>query len=195
MSREQESLQHFGHGITDIDTKELIEIASGEVVTSSILSIRKGEKGQPGEIKGSIKNSTKIGKLSNNTEFGIYGKITNIDRLNIDTSNALDVALRDEITLGPAKIILNIEDNIRKEYDIEIIRIYKGNNNDNKSMLVRVTDERLLELTGGIIQGMSGAPVIQNGKFIGAITHVLVNDPKQGYAVFGDLMIKQSREI
>ena len=105
------------------------------------------------------------------------------------------MALRDEIKEGPAKMILNIDNNVRKEYDIEIKKIYRNNNSDNKSMLVKVVDKELLDLTGGIIQGMSGAPIVQNGKFIGAITHVLVNDPEQGYAVFGDIMIKQSREV
>jgi stage IV sporulation protein B len=97
--------------------------------------------------------------------------------LNINQNNELEVALRDEIKEGKAKIILNIENNVRKEYDIEIMKTYKANNSNNKSMLIKVTDEKLLELTGGIIQGMSGAPIIQNGKFVGAVTHVLVNDP------------------
>ena len=148
-----------------------------------------------GEIKGSIKGSSKLGDISSNTEFGIYGNISNINALNIDLFKEYEVALRNQIKLGPAKIILNIENGVRKEYDIEIKRIYKNNNIDNKSMLIKVTDEELLNLTGGIIQGMSGAPIIQNDKFIGAITHVLVNDPEQGYAVFGDIMIKQSREV
>lgn len=104
----------------------------------------------------------------------------------------MQVATRDQITTGPAVILLTLEDGIRKEYNIEITKIYKNNNSDNKSMLVKVTDERLLDLTGGIIQGMSGAPIVQNGKFAGAVTHVFVNNPKEGYAVFGDLMVKQS---
>ena len=96
-----------------------------------------------------------------------------------------------EIKTGEATILLALEDEIRKEYKIEIKKIYKNNTEDNKSMLIEITDEKLIEKTGGIIQGMSGAPIIQNGKFIGAITHVLVNNPLQGYAVFGEIMIKQ----
>ena len=115
--------------------------------------------------------------------------------MNIAAGNAIDVANRDEIKTGPAKIILNIENGVRKEYDIQIMKINKNDNYDNKSMVIKVTDQRLLNLTGGIIQGMSGSPIIQSGKFIGAVTHVLVNDPTEGYAVFGDLMIKQSREV
>lgn len=110
-------------------------------------------------------------------------------------SKEMEVALRDEIRTGKAKILCSLDNNNTKEYEIEIEKIYKENNYDNKSMQIKVTDERLLEKTGGIIQGMSGSPIIQNGKFIGAITHVLVNNPLEGYAVFGDIMLKQSKEI
>lgn len=126
---------------------------------------------------------------------GIYGKIDDISKLNIDTSNELEVALRSEIKTGKAKILCSLENGVREEYEIEIKKIYKNNNTDNKSMLIEVTDEKLLEKTGGIIQGMSGSPIVQNGKFIGAVTHVLVNNPKQGYAVFADMMIKEMREV
>ena len=104
----------------------------------------------------------------------------------------MEVALREEIKEGKAKILCDLDGNGPKEYEIEIEKIYLENNYDNKSM--KVTDENLLNKTGGIIQGMSGSPVIQNGKFIGAVTHVLVNNPKEGYAVFGDIMIKQIKE-
>lgn len=137
----------------------------------------------------------KIGSVSKNTDFGIYGNVKNTSKLNCNTNNEIEVANRDEIKEGNAKILLDIENGIRKEYDIQITKIYRNNNINNKSMLIKVTDEKLLELTGGIVQGMSGAPIVQNNKFVGVITHVLVSDPKQGYAVFGDLMIKQSREI
>jgi len=147
-----------------------------------------------GQIKGTITSGETIGEVISNTEFGIYGKLINLSKLNIDEKNLIPIAIRDEIEEGKAKIILTLENGIRKEYEIEITKIYKNNNSDNKSMLVKVTDEELLNLTGGIIQGMSGAPIIQNGKFIGAITHVFVNRPQEGYAVFGDLMIKQSNQ-
>lgn len=185
----------LGHGIIDIDTEDLINISSGELVTSRIASIVKGEEGSPGEIKGSISNGYTIGNINSNTGFGIYGNVTDTSRLNINSNNEYEVANRDEIKTGKATILLNLENEVRKEYEIEITKIYRNNNTNNKSMLIKVTDEKLLELTGGIIQGMSGAPIIQNGKFVGAVTHVLVNDPSTGYAVFGDLMIKQSREV
>lgn len=137
----------------------------------------------------------RCGEISKNTAFGIYGQIDNVSKLEINMSNQMEVASREEIQTGDAKIICTLEDGKRKEYEIEIQKIYKNNNENNKSMLIKVTDEELLEKTGGIIQGMSGSPIIQNGKFVGAVTHVLVNDPQMGYAVFGDIMIKQSREV
>lgn len=181
----------LGHGIVDVDTDKLIDIESGEVVTSSIVAIKKGEQGIPGEIKGTIMNQTNIGEVTKNTDFGIYGNLTNTASLNINSQKAIDVALRSEIKTGNAKVLCTLENGVTKEYDIEIKKIYANNNSDNKSMLIKVTDENLLNQTGGIIRGLSGAPIIQNGKFCGAVTHVLVSDPTMGYAVFGDLMIKE----
>lgn len=164
----------LGHGITDIDTNELINIASGEFITTRILNITKGESGNPGKIQGTIENQNNIGTIGKNTRFGIYGKVDNLASLNIDTSKEAEVALREEIQIGKAKILCSLDNQKPQEYEIEIEKIYKDNNYDNKSMKIKVTDEKLLEKTGGIIQGMSGSPVLQNGKFVGAITHVLV---------------------
>ncbi len=136
-----------------------------------------------------------IGEITKNTEFGIYGRLNNTIELGINQLEAIEVATRDEIKTGPAKIICTLEDGKRQEYNIEIQKIDKNNNENNKSMLLKVTDNELLEKTGGIIQGMSGSPIVQNGKFIGAITHVLVNDPQVGYGVFADIMIKSSKEV
>ena len=185
----------LGHGISDIDTGELIDIASGEFVTTRILSITKGESGTPGKIQGTIENQENIGLISKNTRFGIYGTVDNLSGLNIDTSKEMEVATRDEIETGKATILCSLDNDTPQEYEIEIEKIFKNNNYDNKSMEIRVTDERLLEKTGGIIQGMSGSPIIQNGKFIGAVTHVLVDNPEEGYGVFADIMLKQSREV
>lgn len=186
----------LGHGITDADTDSLINIDSGELVTSRIISIKKGEVENPGEIKGTILNQQTIGEVIKNTQFGIYGKLNNLTSLNIDTSKVLDVALREEIEIGEAKVLCAIDNsNVAKEYSIEIEKIYTDNEFNNKSMLIKVTDEELLEKTGGIIRGLSGAPIIQNGKFIGAITNVLVSNPEIGYAIFGDLMIKEMSKI
>ena len=180
----------LGHGITDIDTGDLITISNGELVSTNIVSIQKGEKGKPGEIKGSIEGSSKIGEVYKNNSFGIFGKVSNKNSLKV-TESEMDILNRDEIKKGKAQIICELEDGKKEHYDIEIQRIYTANNKDNKSMLIKITDERLLEKTGGIIQGMSGSPIIQNGKFVGAVTHVLVNDPTTGYGVFADMMLKQ----
>ena len=185
----------LGHGITDIDTGDLLNIAEGEFVTAKILDIKKGEDGNPGKIQGTVEEQETIGEISKNTEFGIYGKIKDISSLNIDTSKEMEVALRDEIQLGKATILCSLDNQTVGEYEIEITKINKENNYNNKSMEIKVTDEKLIEKTGGIIQGMSGSPIIQNGKFIGAITHVLVNSSTEGYAIFGDLMLKQSKEV
>lgn len=185
----------LGHGITDIDTEELINIETGEFVTTKILNIAKGESGNPGKIQGTIENQKNIGNIYKNTKFGIYGIVNDLSALNIDYSKEMEVALREEIKENKAKILCDLDGNGPKEYEIEIEKIYLENNYDNKSMKIKVTDENLLNKTGGIIQGMSGSPIIQNGKFIGAVTHVLVNNPKEGYAVFGDIMIKQMREV
>lgn len=185
----------LGHGITDIDTSELINIASGELVTTNILSIVKGKKGEPGEIRGTIENGYEVGKVYKNTRFGVYGNLTNKNIFNISNNNAIDVASREEVEKGKAEILCELENGNTKNYEIEIQKIFTNNNEDNKSMLIKVTDDELIEKTGGIIQGMSGAPIIQNGKFIGAVTHVLVSDPTQGYAVFADIMIKQMKEV
>ena len=185
----------LGHGINDVDTYELIDIASGELVTTKILEIVKGADGAPGEMKGSIDNGTTIGRITKNTSFGVYGNVENVSKINQNNAKEVEVANRTEIKTGKAEILCELENGQTKSYEIEIQKIFLDNNENNKSMLIKITDEELLEKTGGIIQGMSGAPILQNGKFIGAVTHVLVNDSEMGYAVFGDLMIKQMREV
>ena len=189
------SVATLGHGIQDIDTGELIDISSGEFVTSEIIGIKKGEKENPGKIEGTIENSTMIGNIYTNTNFGVYGKYDDITKLNISEQDVIEVAARNEIKIGKASIICTLEDNIRREFEVEIEKVYVNNNENNKSMVVKVTDKELLKKTGGIIQGMSGSPVIQNGKLIGALTHVLVSSPDTGYAVFADMMVKEMKEV
>lgn len=185
----------LGHGILDVDTSDLIKIANGELVTTNILNIQKGEKGTPGEIRGTIESGYTIGQISKNTNFGVFGVLNTPSYISVSPKDAVEVASREEIKTEPAEIICELENGKREHYSIEIQKVFTTNNEDNKSMLIKVTDERLLEKTGGIVQGMSGAPIIQNGKFIGAVTHVLVNDPTMGYGVFADIMIKQMRQI
>lgn len=148
----------LGHGILDIDTKDLISIANGEITTANIVSIAKGEKGIPGEIRGSLIGQTTIGSISKNTALGIYGTINNSGMLNTKNQEAIDVALREEIKTGKATVICTLENNKKQEYEIEIQKIYTNNNIDNKSMVVKITDPELLQKTGGIIQGMSRKP-------------------------------------
>jgi len=185
----------LGHGITDIDTGELLNISNGEFITTKVLSIIKGQNGNPGKIQGSIDEQTEIGIVTKNSPFGIYGTVIDIAKIKLNTNNLMDVATRNEIELGDAEILCSLDGENIKKYKIQIEKIYLNNDYDNKSMLVKVSDKELLEKTGGIIQGMSGSPVIQNGKFIGAITNVLVNDPTRGYVVFGDIMIKEMRSV
>ena len=132
-----------------------------------------------------------IGDVVKNTKFGIYGYLKNLETLNIDISKSVEVALREEIEVGDATLICALEDNIPKEYKIKIEKIFIQNSSDNKSMLIKIVDKELIKETGGIIRGLSGAPIIQNGKFIGAVTNVLVSNPEIGYAIFADMMIKE----
>lgn len=191
LDKQTNTFAALGHGIQDIDTEELVEISSGEFVTADILNIEKGEKENPGRIEGSITDGVKIGEIYTNTDFGVYGKATNLNSLDIQNIEEIEVASRSEIKVGKASIICNLENGKRQEYEVEIQKIYINNNENNKSMVVKITDEKLLEKTGGIIQGMSGSPIIQNGKLIGALTHVLVSDPSKGYGVFADLMVSK----
>ena len=185
----------LGHGIVDVDTGGILNIANGELVTSNLIAIQKGEKGKPGEIKGSIDSGVTIGEISKNTNFGVFGLVSNKTNLNLKNAKEYEIALRSEIKTGDAQVICELENGKKETYNIEIEKIYASNNYDNKSMLIKITDERLLQKTGGIIQGMSGSPIMQNGKFIGAITNVLVSDPTTGYAIFGDLMVKQMKSV
>lgn len=186
-----ESTQSFaglGHAITDIDTGDIIQQSSGEIDNVNIISIIKGVANEPGKIQGAIRGNSVIGNIYKNTQFGIYGIVKNLSNLNIDLSKKMNIALRQEITLGDAKLLSNISGEL-KEYSVEIKKIYYNNYHDNKSMVIKIIDEELLDKTGGIIQGMSGSPIIQNGKLCGAITHVMISNSSVGYAVFADQMI------
>ena len=189
-NEESKSFAALGHAITDIDTGEIINTSSGEIDDVNIVSIVKGEKEEPGKVQGTIINGSAIGNIYKNCGFGIYGTVENLNNLNINYNRRVKVASRQEIELGKATFLSGIDGQV-KEYELEIEKIYLNNNEDNKSMLIKITDEELLEKTGGIIQGMSGSPIIQNGKFIGAITHVFVKEPQVGYAVFGDMMLNE----
>lgn len=189
-NEETQTFAGLGHAITDIDTGDIIQTSSGEIDNVSIVSIVKGQNQEPGRIQGTIMPNASIGNIYKNTRYGIYGVIKNAENLKMNKSNKVYVATRQEIQLGHATILSNIDGEL-KEYDIEIQKTYLNNNYDNKSMIVKVTDQELLNKTGGIVQGMSGSPIMQNGKLVGAITHVFVKDSTIGYGVFADRMLAE----
>ncbi|MDU1337964.1 MAG: SpoIVB peptidase [Clostridium butyricum] len=182
----------LGHPITDSDTNEPFLIKDGNVIESSIISIRKGEKGSPGELKGIfINESNPTGEIDKNTQSGIFGQL-NSNILQKSDIKRLKVGFRDEIVPGKAKIITTIDENGPQEYEIEIEKLLNQNVASSKSMVIKVTDPRLLEKTGGIVQGMSGSPIIQNNKIVGAVTHVLINKPDTGYGIYIEWMLQDA---
>ncbi len=177
-----------GHPIVDSSLGENFEVESGNIYKCRLLGIKKGEKNNPGEIKSSINLSDDaIGLADTNCKYGVYGNILN--KGVIDASRTATLGGRLGVQLGDAKIYCNLDNEGVKAYDIKIIKANKQNTADDKSMTIKVTDKELLQKTGGIIQGMSGSPIVQNGKVVGAVTHVFVNDPTRGYGVYIDWMI------
>ena len=174
----------LGHGINDVDTKTLMPLESGAIMDSTVTDVQQGEKGCPGELHGSFQTED-LGTLYANTECGVYGVA---DR-SVFSGKAVPVAKVSQIKVGKATILSNVEGDTVQEYEVEILRIYRCMGQDSRSMMLRVTDERLLEKTGGIVQGMSGSPILQNGRLVGAVTHVLVNDPTCGYGIFAETML------
>lgn len=181
----------LGHVITDIDTNDQIELSAGKIVESTIYAIEKGKRGDPGEKIGTFMlESSFSGQITKNTGSGVFGSCAGKIN-NPYFPNPIPVGWKNEIETGPAKIYTVIKDNTIQEFDIRIEKIMHYRN-DNKNMIIRVIDEELLEKTGGIVQGMSGSPIIQNGKIVGAITHVFVNDSSRGYGVFIEKMLDES---
>ena len=182
----------LGHPITDGDTNKSFSIKKGELLSASILSVRKGEKGTPGELKGLFVNDkVSIGSIEKNTKSGIFGKTEN-PIVNEIYSKPIRVGFRNDIKEGPAKIITSIDENGPKEYDIEIVKLLPQDEPGPKSMVIKVTDLELIEKTGGIVQGMSGSPIIQDNKLVGAVTHVLINKPDVGYGIYIEWMLKDA---
>lgn len=185
----------LGHGITDIDTGTLMPIADGEILESNILGIKKGKAGIPGELKGVfLEDRNMLGQIKANSEGGIYG-ILNEDAAERISNKLYPIALRTQIKEGPAVILANIDGRKVEEYEIEIQKVSKQSLSGTKGMIIKITDKRLLDATGGIVQGMSGSPIIQDNKIVGAVTHVLVNDPSRGYGIFIEGMIKNMNLI
>lgn len=181
----------LGHGINDVDTGKLIPVKKGEILHSKVSSIDQGEKGNPGEIKGVFYDCQKpIGDIEKNTIFGIYGKgKTKITNPLIE--GPIPVAMISEIKLGSAYILTTTKDNMIKKYDIEILEKERQTKKKTKGMVVKIVDKELLNESGGIVQGMSGSPIIQDGKLVGAVTHVFVNDPTKGYGIYIEWMLEE----
>lgn len=177
----------LGHGICDAETGELLKMEKGTVVEVQITGISRGISGTPGELKGYF-TGEKNGVLLGNTECGVYGVFTDLSDELADLE-AAELGSRWEVEAGDAVIRCTLDDNRMAEYAIEIQEI-RRDSRDNRSFTIRVTDEALLEKTGGIVQGMSGSPIIQDGKLVGAVTHVLINDPTKGYGIFIENMLK-----
>lgn len=182
----------LGHGITDSDTALLMPFSSGSILTSTVKAVKKGEVGAAGELRGDFDLSGDIGTLNANTENGIFGTVA-AGELVEQMGEAMPVATPDQVHEGPATILANVQGDEVKEYDIEILKVV-DNATDGRDLVLSVTDEELLALTGGIVQGMSGSPILQDGLFVGAVTHVLLNDPTKGYGIFLENML-QAGEI
>lgn len=180
----------LGHGIADTDTGVLMEMDRGELYRSQVVAIEKGQSGHPGEITGMIHyvHDNIIGTLEENTSLGVFGVMESSALAEQGIWHPVEVAYRSEIHTGEAQILSNITGEL-KTYDIRIDNI-NINSNDNKGLMITVTDPELLDITGGIVQGMSGSPILQDGKLIGAVTHVLVRDSTKGYGIFIENMLE-----
>lgn len=179
----------LGHPVCDVDTGELMPLDSGEVVKVSISGVKKGRSGSPGELVGGFISSFSSGELTDNTSVGLFGTIDNYSGGN----EAIPLGISSEIQTGKAYIYTTVSGTRPQKYEIAIEKIDRSDDEDSRDMIIRVTDERLLREAGGIVQGMSGSPIIQDGKLIGAVTHVFVNNPTKGYAVFAESMYEQMK--
>lgn len=175
----------LGHGITDVDTAQLMPVSSGSLMPSTVAEVKKGEKGTPGELTGEFETTVELGTLQCNSESGVFGKLTDTSLV---VGEPVPVACREEVRCGKATILCNVDGDDVEEFSIKITKIME-NGEGGRDMMIRVTDERLLSKTGGIVQGMSGSPILQNGKIVGAVTHVLVSDSSRGYAILMETML------
>lgn len=173
----------LGHGVND-STGKLLSLTSGNVYDARVASVRKGRSGEPGQLMGALNSQDPIGQIRRNTVQGVFGPCQFPF-----TSQALPVGTSDTVKTGSATILSTISGQDTQEYSVEILKVYPATRQNGRNLLIRVTDPQLLETTGGIVQGMSGSPIIQDGHLIGAVTHVLVNDPTTGYGIFIENML------
>ena len=180
---ESDAFATLGHGVNSADGS-LLEMTSGFCYPARILSVKQGRSGSPGQLMGTIDGIRPIGQLTANTTRGVYGKSESGWE-----GQLFEVAAGSEVKTGSATILSTVEGSAVREYSVEILKLYPRSRTSGRNMLIRVTDPALLDTTGGIVQGMSGSPIIQDGKLIGAVTHVLVNDPTTGYGIFIENML------
>ncbi|MCL2828188.1 MAG: SpoIVB peptidase [Oscillospiraceae bacterium] len=181
----------LGHSVSDVETGALVPLGEGAIMPATVKSVRKGEAGMPGELQGEFDFAKKIGSLTANTLTGIFGKLE--DNVQFQQEKALPIGGAKDIALGPATILANINGKSIQEFDIEITRIFSGG--DDRNMMITVTDPALITQTGGIVQGMSGSPIIQDGKIVGAVTHVLINNPEKGYGISIESMLRSLAQV
>lgn len=179
----------LGHAICDVDTGQIMPVGSGEVCDVTINGIKKGTAGTPGELMGVFTTGEAIGKISTNNETGIYGTLFDGEA----SGTTYPMAFQQEVKKGDATILCGFLGDGPVEYDIEITDIDYREDHQVKNMVIKITDPDLIEMSGGIVQGMSGTPILQNGKLVGAVTHVFVNDPTRGYGIFAENMYRQSQ--
>lgn len=188
------SFASLGHGITDSDTGKLIPSGKGVINDATVFSVKKGRRGEPGELQGVfLTGEGKKGEILCNTPVGIFGKVDDIREFT--SGNPIPIGLKNEVREGEAYIICDVDDQKTETFTIEIEKINSDFSHTSKGMIIRITDKKLLQKTGGIVQGMSGSPIVQNGKLIGAVTHVFVNDPTRGYGIFIENMLAEAEKI
>jgi stage IV sporulation protein B len=187
-------LAALGHGIYESKTNTLINSGEGELLKTEVKSIKESENGIPGEIRGIFyERDTPLGDIIKNSSYGVYSIGKDVDADTIGTPMVM--ATQDQIEVGPAYIITTIDGETPEKFEIEITKVNKQKSVDSKGIEIQVTDERLLSYCGGIVQGMSGSPIIQNNRIVGAVTHVFVNNPTKGYGIFAEWMVEESKTI
>lgn len=192
LNSENNEFGALGHGIVDIDTGDLLSVEKGKIMNTKISKIEQGKRGTPGEIRGVFYETDNVlGDINLNSPYGIYGTIKN-DFLEKLSSKVMSIGFKEEVKQGKAHILTTIDDGKVEKFEIEIIKVQSQLKADQKSMVIKITDEKLLSKTGGIVQGMSGSPIIQDDRLIGAVTHVFVNDPTKGYGIYIEWMMEQS---
>jgi stage IV sporulation protein B len=185
----------LGHAITDADTRQVLTIGKGEIMEADVVEVRKGQAGLPGELKGSfLSRQTVLGTITRNDQLGIYGPLSRVPAHPL-YPEGLPIGRKDAVHTGKATILCTVDAEGMREYDVEIVEVNRQSSPAPRSMVVKVVDEALLRKTGGIVQGMSGSPILQDGRLVGAVTHVFVNDPTMGYGLFIEWMLGESGKV